>query len=214
MNTQTLIKTCLAALVVLVLLWVKLNWKTWENEKEVYKLLSVLLLAVVGGIFFVMVILPKLGDAVGTMMYSSGEEVASDEGMKAASKMAAGDYHGAIEEYKEMMKLKPEDPFPVSEIAKIHAEKLQDPATALAFLQDHLQSREWSPENAAFLMFRMVDLHAGRREFDSAKHILEQVVGNFPGTRHSANAKHRINEIEQAQFKEIQSRRSQGGTPT
>jgi tetratricopeptide (TPR) repeat protein len=214
MNTHTLIKICLAALVALILLWVKLNWKTWENEKEVYKLLSILLLAVVGGIFFVMVILPKLGDAVGTMMYSSGEEVTSDEGMKAAAKMAAGDFPGAIEEYEEMMKLKPEDPFPVSEIAKIHAEKLQDPGRALAFLQDHLQSREWSPENAAFLMFRMVDLHLGRHDFDSAKEILGQVVGSFPGTRHSANAKHRINEIEQAQFKEMQAQRSKGGTPT
>jgi len=214
MNTQTLIKICLAALVAIILLWVKLNWKYWENEKEVYKLLSILLLAVVGGIFFVMVILPKLGDAVGTVMYSSGEEVTSDEGMKAAAKMAAGDYPGAIKEYEEMMKLKPEDPFPVSEIAKIHAEKLQDPGKALAILQSHLQSREWSAENAAFLMFRMVDLHLAGHDFDSAKNILEQVVGNFPGTRHSANAKHRINEIEEAQFKEIQARRSQGGTPT
>lgn len=213
MNTQTLIKICLAALVALVLLWVKLNWKTWENEREVYKLLSILLLAVVGGIFFVMVLLPKLGDAVGTVMYSSGEEVTSDEGMKAAAKLAKGDYHGAIGEYEEMMKIKPDDPFPLSEIAKIQAEKLQDPGKAIAFLQEHLQSKEWSPENAAFLMFRMVDVHMGRHDFEGAKDILEQVVGNFPGTRHSANAKHRINEIEQAEFKEIQARRSQGGTP-
>lgn len=214
MNTRTLIKICLAALLALVLLWTKHNWKTWENEKEVYKLLSILLLAVGGGIFFVMVILPKLGDAVGAAMYSSGEEITSDEGMKAAAKMASGDYLGAIDEYEEMMKIKPEDPFPVSEIAKIHADKLENPGKALAFLQEHLRSREWSAENAAFLMFRMVDLHLGLHDFDSAKGILGQVVGNFPGTRHSANAKHRISEIEQAQFKEIQAQRSKGGTPT
>lgn len=213
MNTRTLINLCLAGLLALILIWVQHNWKSWENEREVYKLLSILLLAVGGGFFFVLVILPKLGDAVGTVMYSSGETVKSDEGLKAAAKLAAGDYAGAIEEYEKMIQEKPDDAFPVSEIAKIHADKLHDPGKALAVLKQHLESKEWNEENASFLMFRMVDLYAGARDFDSAKDILEQVVGNFPGTRHSANAKHKINEIEQAQFKEAQSRRSQGGAP-
>jgi hypothetical protein len=213
MNTSTLIKLCLAGLLVLVILWTQHNWKTWENEKEVYKLLSILLLAVAGGFFFVMVILPKLGDAVGASMYSSGEEVGSDEGSKAAVKMARGDYLGAISEYEVMMSEKPADPFPVSEIAKIHAEKLKDPAKALAFLRQHLAAREWGAEDAAFLMFRVADLQTGLHEFDSAKDVLQQVMGRFAGTRHSANAKHKISEIEQKQFKDLQARRSQSGGP-
>jgi tetratricopeptide (TPR) repeat protein len=210
MNPRTIIRLCFSALVAIVLFWVWHRWKYWSNEKEVYKLLSILILAVGGGILFVTVILPKFGDAVGTVMFSSGEEITAHEGMKAAAKMASGDYLGAIEEYEVMMKDKPDDPFPISEIAKIHADKLEDPATALAFLQEHLESQDWSEENASFLMFRMVDLHLSDHQFDAAKDILQQVVSNFPGTRHSANAKHRINEVELAQFKEAQASRSQG----
>lgn len=213
MTTRNIIRLCLLTLIILVTIWIWSSWKHWEGAQEVYKLLTILFLAVAGGILFVTVLLPKFGDAVGTVMFSSGEEITADEGMKAAAKMASGDYLGAIEEYESMMKDKPDDPFPVSEIAKIHADKLDDPTTALSFLHEHLESKEWSEENASFLMFRMVDLLLGNREYDSAKDILEQVVSNFPGTRYSANAKHKINEVELAQMKESQAQRSQGGGP-
>ena len=82
---------------------------------------------------------------------------------------------------------------------------------AVHFLQEKLQSKEWAEEHAAFLMFRIADIQMKLPDYEAAKDILEQVVGNFPGTRHSANAKHKINEIEQAQFKELQLKRQQGG---
>ena len=224
MTPQTIIKICLTGLLALVVLYVVSHWHKWDetvvinaegepvtqSAKIVYKLISCIVLAVIGGIYFVMVVLPKFGDAVGTVMYSSGESVTADESMRAAAKMAAGDYEGAISEYEKVLKEKPDDPFPVSEIGKIYAEKLEDPARAIAFMQEHLESKEWNEENAAFLMFRIADVHTHQRhDYDSAKDILEQVAGNFPGTRHSANARHRINELEQAQFKELQTRRSQ-----
>jgi tetratricopeptide (TPR) repeat protein len=228
MTTRHIINICLVGLFALLVLFVASHWKAWGDTAEgvttngvMYKLLSCLVLAIIAGIFTVMVLLPKLGDAVGTVMYSSGEEVTADERMKAAAKMAQGDYEGAIAEYKKMAQEKPDDPFPISEIAKIHADKLEDPGAALTFLQGHLEAREWTEEHAAFLMFRIADIHLQQREYDAAKDILEQVVGNFPGTRHSANAKHKINEIEQAHFKELQIRRAaqqqqqgeQGGAP-
>lgn len=211
MNSRTIIKLCLAALVALILIWMKGNWAKWEDEKVVYKLISIIALAVGGGIFFVMVLLPKFGDAVGTVMYSSGEEVTSDDAMKAAAKMAKGDYQGAIEEFEKLLKEKPEDPYPISEIAKIYSEKLDDPGQALTFLQGHLEAHEWPADTAAFIMFRMVDVHTQQHDLEAAKDILEQIVGNFPGTRHSANAKHKINELEQVQFKELQAQRAGRG---
>lgn len=173
-----------------------------------YPFLAILTLAVVGGFFVVLVVLPQVGDAIGTVMYSSGEEVAEDKGLKAAAKMASGDYEGAIKEFEKALEEKPDDAFPISEIAKIHADRFNDPATALAVLQSHLEAKDWEEENAAFLMFRMVDIHTQQKHYDEAKDILEQIVGNFPGTRHSANGKHRINELEQLQFKEIQAQRA------
>jgi tetratricopeptide (TPR) repeat protein len=215
MTPRNIINYCALGLFILLVLFVVTHWSKWGAEDNssagvVYKLLSCLVIAIIGGFYVVGVILPKMGDAVGTMMYSSGEEVTADESMRAAAKMAQGDYEGAIAEYKKMAQEKPDDPFPISEIAKIHAEKLEDPGAALTFLQGHLEAREWTEEHAAFLMFRIADIHVQQRDYDAAKDILEQVVGNFPGTRHSANAKHKINELEQAQFKELQARRANG----
>ncbi len=173
-----------------------------------YPLISIIVLAIVGGVFFVTVVLPKFGDAIGTVMYSSGEEVEQDESMKAVALVAKGDYHGAIKEYEKMIANKPEDPFPVSEIAKIYSEKLHAPDQALHVIQENLENRDWTEENAAFLMFRLSDIHMATRNYDAAKDILEQVAGNFPGTRHSGNARHKINELEQLQYKEIAAQRA------
>ena len=38
------------------------------------------------------------------------------------------------------------------------------------------------------------------RAFEAARDMLEQIIGNFPNTRHSANAHHKLREVEQAQF--------------
>ncbi|WP_265595651.1 tetratricopeptide repeat protein [Verrucomicrobium sp. BvORR106] len=209
MTSRTIVNICVGALFVLAVLYVMGKWNTpdWQDN-PMYPLISIITLAIVGGVFFVTVLLPKFGDAVGTVMYSSGEEVEQDESMKAVALVAKGDYHGAIKEYEKMMANKPEDPFPVSEIAKIYTEKLHAPDQALVVLQENLEGRDWTEENAAFLMFRLSDLHMASHNYDAAKDILEQVAGNFPGTRHSGNARHKINELEQLQYKEIAAQRA------
>lgn len=209
MNSRLIVQVCLFGFFALFVMWVMGNWGTEEWDKNpLYPLISIIVIALVGGVFFVLVILPKFGDAVGTVMYSSGEEVTSDSGVRAAAHIAQGDYEGAIEEYKKMISEKAGDPYPISEIAKIYADKLKDPDKALNYLQAHLESHEWTEDNAAFLMFRIVDVYMHEHRLEEAKDILEQVVGNFPGTRHAANGKHRINELEQLQFKELQAQRA------
>lgn len=204
MSSRSIVNICVVALFALAVLYVMGRWNTAEwQENPMYPLISIIVLAIVGGVFFVTVVLPRLGDAVGTVMYSSGEEVEQDDTMKAQALIAKGDYHGAIDLFEKVAKDKPTDPFPVSEIAKIYSDKLHDPGKGLEVLQENLESREWTEENAAFLMFRMVDVHTTLRQYDAAKDILEQIVGNFPGTRHSGNAKHKINEVEQLQYKEM-----------
>ncbi|WP_265593560.1 tetratricopeptide repeat protein [Verrucomicrobium sp. BvORR034] len=209
MTSRTIVNICVGALFVLAVLYVMAQWNTPEwQDNPMYPLISIIVLAIVGGVFFVTVVLPKFGDAIGTVMYSSGEEVEQDESMKAVALVAKGDYHGAIKEYEKMIANKPEDPFPVSEIAKIYSEKLHAPDQALHVIQENLENRDWTEENAAFLMFRLSDIHMATRNYDAAKDILEQVAGNFPGTRHSGNARHKINELEQLQYKEIAAQRA------
>lgn len=209
MTSRTIVNICIGTLFVLAVLYVMGKWNSpdWQ-ENPMYPLISIITLAIVGGVFFVTVVLPRFGDAIGTVMYSSGEEVEQDESMKAVALVAKGDYHGAIKEYEKMIANKPEDPFPVSEIAKIHSEKLHAPDQALHVIQENLENRDWTEENAAFLMFRLSDIHMATRNYDAAKDILEQVAGNFPGTRHSGNARHKINELEQLQYKEIAAQRA------
>jgi hypothetical protein len=169
-----------------------------------------IVIALIGALVVAKFILPWIGDAVSTVVYSSGEEVRPDESMKAAAKLAQGDYEGAIAEHEKSLADNPKQSFAVAEIAKICNDKLGDPQRALAVLQHHLAATEWSEDDAAFLRFRVIDLHVDAlKDYDGARDLLQQVIVDFPETRHSANAHHRMNEVEQAQFKALQEQRRQ-----
>lgn len=209
MNRQLVIRICVAALVLLVL---ALVWNKFKEADDGTKLVVVILIGGIGGILMVKYVIPWIGDAMGEAVFSSGEKVEQDEMTKAAACISQGDYEGAIGHYEKMLEEKPDDPFPVAEIAKVHAERLHDPASALQVLSEHLQSKDWPVDDAAFIMFRIADVHlTHRHDFDAARDMLEQVITNFPNTRHSANAHHKIGEVEQAQFKQLQEQRAKGG---
>ena len=210
MNSGLLFRACLLGLVVVVLM---LAWQQVKAANEIAKLIFFLAVGAGGGLWAVKYFIPWLGDALGTFFYSSGEEVRVDESMRAAAKLAQGDYEGAIAEFEKQIQAHPDDPHPVSEIAKIHCDRLGDPEEALRVLTRHLEERDWAPDDAAFLMFRIAEVHAEKRQdLDAAREVLEQVVAQFPNTRHSANAHHKLNEVDQAKFKQvIEERRRSGG---
>lgn len=209
-----IIRACLAVLAVLL---VMILWNSVKDASDGMKLVFVIVVGLIGGILCVKYLIPWIGDAMGEAMFSSGEKAEQDEMTKAAACISQGDYEGAIGHYEKMLEEKPDDPFPVAEISKIHAERLHDSATALSVLAEHLQSREWPVDDAAFIMFRIADVHLKHsHDFDAARDMLEQVIGNFPNTRHSANAHHKMTEIEQAQYKLLMEQRAKaaasGGT--
>lgn len=160
------------------------------------------------GILAVKFILPRIGDAVGTFVYSSGGGVEPDESSKAAAKVAQGDYKGAIVEYEKLLASNAEDTLAISEIAKLQAEKLNEPRSALVFLEAQIASRSWSQDNEAFLLDRLADIHLETlNNIEGALEVLEKIIAQFPNTRHSANAHHRVNEIHKAQFKALNQQR-------
>jgi len=209
MDGRSIIRYGWVALFLLVAIWVRVKWYSpgWVAN-PIYPFIAIFVLGGGGGILFVIYVLPLLGEAAGEAVFSSGEQIKVTEGMKAAAKIAAGDYEGAITWYKAHLEEKPDDSFAVSEIAKLYNDKLGQPDQALAFLQEKLEGREWAPDDAAFLMFRIADLYTERKSYADAKNILEQVVGTFSGSRHSANARHKINELEQLEYKELQALRT------
>ena len=205
MNTTLVIRLCIIALIILGVI---IGWQAIDKENPGMQLIYMIVVGVIGGLLGVKYIIPWLGDVLGTFFFSSGEQVVMDDSMKAVAKLAQGDYAGAIAEYEKISKDKPDDTFPVSEIAKIYSEKLDDPSRALAFLQERLEAKEWEQDAAAFLMFRMAEIQTEKlKDYQAAHDLLEEVIANFPNTRHSANARHKLNEVEQAQFKAITEQR-------
>jgi len=206
MNRQLVNRICFILLGILATAWLVQSMK---EAGDGTKLLIVILIGLVGGILVVKFVIPWLGDALGEAVYSSGEKVEQDEMTKAAACISQGDYEGAITHYERMLDDKPDDPFPVAEIAKVHAERLHDPQSALRVLEEHLQSKDWPVDDAAFIMFRIADVHLTHlHDFETAHDMLEQVIANFPNTRHSANANHKIHELEQAQYKLLMDQRA------
>jgi tetratricopeptide (TPR) repeat protein len=211
MSSRTLVHICLTGFFALAVLWVMGAWSQWEKDSDVgMQFTAILVIAIVGGFFVVLVLLPRFGDMVGNAVLSSGEEVKQEGASKAHALVAQGDYEGAIKEYESALAEKPDDAFTISEIAKVCAEKLEDPERGLHVLRQHLESHEWKTDDAAFLMFRMVDIYVGQQQYAEAKELLEQIEASFPNTRHTGNARHKINEVEQAQFKLAHGQRPKG----
>lgn len=206
LNRQLVIRACIALIVILVL---ALVWNAVKKADDGMKLVAVITIGLIGGLLMVKFVIPWIGDAMGEAVFSSGEVLEQDEMTKAAASISQGDYQGAIEHYEKMLEDKPDDPFPVAEIAKVYAERLHQPDDALRVLSQHLQSKDWPVDDAAFIMFRIADVQlTHRHDFDAARDMLEQIISNFPNTRHSANAHHKTSEIEQAQYKYLMDQRA------
>ena len=170
-----------------------------EGERTIEGILLTFLSAGLAGIFFVVYALPFFAQRVTHAVYDSAEMVERDVMHDARSLTAQGDYHGAIEAYKLAAAADPLNRLPWVEIAKIQKTNLEDPAAAIATIRHALESQEWELNDAAYFLFRLAELYdevEGNRA--SAVAIMNQVIEQFPETRHSANARNKIHEWEVA----------------
>lgn len=165
------------------------------NEKIFSGILLAFLTAGLVGTLVVVDVLPMIAHKATHSVYDSGEQVEEDAMHTARSKVAQGDYVGAIESFREAAKADPLNRMPWVEIAKIQREQLADPKAAIQTIRHALESQEWEINNAAYFLFRLAELYdedAGDRL--SATTMLQQVIEQFPETRHSANARHKLHE--------------------
>lgn len=193
MNSSLILRAGMLGLAVIAVL---AGWNAVKDANDGLKLIFFIVIGAGLGLWAVKVLLPRLGDALGTLVYSSGEEIESDERQLAAAKVAQGDFKGAIRDYERLIESNPEDPLPLSEISRIHNHFLHDPESAIRVLESGLKERSWPVDAAVFLRLRMVDilsddLHDGPK----ACEVLEQIIHDFPDTRHSVKARHRIYEM-------------------
>jgi tetratricopeptide (TPR) repeat protein len=169
-----------------------------EGQKTFNGILLAFLSAGLIGIFFVLQVLPVLAHRATHAIYDSAEMMEHDVMHDARSLLAQGDYHGAIEAFKQAAAADPLNRLPWVEIAKIYKDNLGDAASAIQTIRSALESQAWEVNDAAYFLFRLAELYdevEGDRA--SAVAVMEQVVEHFPGTRHSANATHKLHEWSQ-----------------
>ena len=166
-----------------------------EGERAFSGILLAFLSAGLIGIVFVTQVLPTIAHKLTHAVYDSGEEVERDVFRDARVLMAQGQWEEAIEAFRLAAAIDPTNRMPYVEITKIQKVHMEDPLAAIATLRDAIEGQEWEENDAAYLMFRLAELYdedAADRE--SAVAIFEQVMEQFPGTRHSANARTKLHE--------------------
>ncbi|MEI6654516.1 MAG: tetratricopeptide repeat protein [Verrucomicrobiota bacterium] len=173
--------------------------KNEAESKASGRILSGILLTFMGagllGILFVTFILPALAHSFAHAVYDSGETLEKDAMHDARSLVAQGEYSNAIEAFKAAAANDPLNRLPWVEIARIQRNNLQDSEGAILTLRAALEDQEWQMSDAAYLLFRLAELYdEDRQDRATAASIMRQVIDEFPETRHSANARHRLHD--------------------
>jgi tetratricopeptide (TPR) repeat protein len=181
--------------------------QTMEGEKTFNGILLTFLGAGIFGIFFVIHALPFFAQRATHAIYDSGEMVDKDIMRDARSLLEQGDYEGAIAAFQNAAAVDPLNRLPWVEIAKIYKNNLGDAGSAILTIRNALENQEWEVNDAAYFLFRLAELYREEGDRDSAVAIMSQVIEQFPETRHSANASHKLHEwsaadeaAEEAQF--------------
>jgi tetratricopeptide (TPR) repeat protein len=166
-----------------------------KGEKTFSGILLTFLTAGLVGIVFVIHVLPMIAHRVTHAVYDSAEEVEKDPMHDGRAKVAQGDWEGAIEAFRQAAAEQPLNRLPWVEIAKIQLDHLEDVPAAVQTLRTAIEGQEWEENDAAFLMFRLAEIYETEvGDHTSAATIMNQVIEQFPETRHSANARHKLRE--------------------
>lgn len=166
-----------------------------RNESIGVGVLLSFLSAGYAGLVFVIYVLPAMAHKATHAIYDSGELMEDDPMHDARALVAQGDWPAAIEAFREAAVNLPGQRLPWVEIAKIQRENLEDPDAAIATFIHVLENFEWQPNDAAYFLFRLAELYdQDKGDRAAAASIMQQVIQQFPGTRHSANARHRLHE--------------------
>jgi tetratricopeptide (TPR) repeat protein len=166
-----------------------------EGLKTFNGILLVFLSAGLVGIFFVLHILPSFAHRLTHAVYDSAEMMEHDVMHDARSLLAQGQYEEAIAAFRKAAAADPLNRLPWVEIVKIYKDHLGDSHSAIQTIRHALESQEWEISDAAYFLFRLAELYdevEGDRA--SAVTIMQQVIDQFPNTRHSANARYKLQE--------------------
>ncbi len=167
-----------------------------DPTKTIVYFLVVVLLALIGGGFVAFSFIPAVGDWIGGLFFAPNEEVEKSPHADAIAKVAQGDFEGAIAEYHEAFKKDPSDTHAVLEMARLYCDRLGDPQAGAGVLESALE-HEWTPDESASMCNHLADIYLNHmHDAPRARALLVQVAESMPNTKHSANAIHRMHEID------------------
>jgi tetratricopeptide (TPR) repeat protein len=170
-----------------------------EMSKLVTYYVAIMGLAAVTALVSCISLLPMLGELAGNFLFTPSQEIERGPHSDALAKLAAGDFEGAIEEYRKVFEEDPQDTHAASEIVRLYCDKLHQPEAASDFLVEALSVEGRTIEDWAYLSERMVDVcWTQQRDGMRARAILIQIAEQMPETRQAANAMHRLQEIDRA----------------
>ena len=124
--------------------------------------------------------LPAIGDFVGSMLYSP-EATERHPHASALAKIAAGDYPAAVEAYCIRLQEVPEDILAVHEVVHIYCDKLHDPASAAAFLDEMLEYGDWNDYQRGLLTKKVEEIRATVPEAGHSGHGHGEEPGHEAG---------------------------------
>lgn len=158
---------------------------------------ATVLAGVYAGFLAVAYLLPIFTNKVSDMVFSdSGQTAAPDSLATARGLVAQGEYEAAIEEYTKAIEKEPENRLAWTDVAKIYADKLDQPELAVATYRSAYDNMEWPEEDSAFFLFRISEWQLDELDDrDAGIATLEEVRASFPETRHSANATNQLRQL-------------------
>jgi len=198
----------LVMLVALFLLISRLRGLQAAGEVETSRLVSyyfwILGLSAATALVTCICLLPLLGEFAGGFLFNPNEEIERDPHASALAKLAAGDFQGAIDDYREVYEDDPQDTHAATEIVRLYCEKLNEPDPAAEFLIGALSYPDRTKEEIAFFSQRLVDVcWIHQHDAIRARAILIKIAEDMPETREAANALHRLQEIERSLGQEV-----------
>jgi len=161
------------------------------------RLFSTICAGIYIGLLGVFYVLPALSQKAAQSMFSDSNQKADQDLLHDARVlMAQGDYESAVIAYRKAIIKDPSNRLAWTDMAKLYAEKLEQPLLAASSLREAYDEHDWEEEDAAFLLFRTSEWQLGGCEDQEAgAATLSEVIRKFPGTRHSANATQQLRQL-------------------
>ncbi|MGJ8656041.1 MAG: tetratricopeptide repeat protein [Akkermansiaceae bacterium] len=161
------------------------------------RLLSTICAGLFFGLLSVFYVLPALSHKAAQSMYADANETAEQDILhEARALVAQGDYENAVVAYRKAIIKEPSNRLAWTDMAKLYAEKLEQPQLAASALREAYDENEWSEEDGAFLLFRISEWQLDDCEDPAAgAATLSEVIEAYPSTRHSANAMQQLRQL-------------------